>query len=185
MIAQPEFASQGCVFVLKTDKPIYEAGDSPAVEIAASNLTDKPVDAAVWINISASSPSSPMLCMMPIPRVLWSHECRVSLQPGETSTVSVASETKLPAGQNISITLSDNKAAVVAERFHARNSPGALESTIAGSRASGFPTMSLGAMATRYRTCSACRSAWLLPPPCYRFTAAAKAACPGSPTARS
>jgi hypothetical protein len=114
VIAQPQFTSEGCTFTLKTDKPTYEAGDTPGLEVKASNPTDKTVDATVWINISASAPASELSRMMPIPKVLWSHPWQVLLGPGETKTLNIASEVALPAGQNIRMMLSDQKAAVLA-----------------------------------------------------------------------
>ncbi len=114
VIAQPQFTSQGCVFVLKTDKAEYEADDKPAVELKASNPTDKSVETKVWINISASAPISPLSRMLPIPQVLWSHPCVVSLKPGEIRTLSIMSEAKLPAGQTILFTMTDKQRAVLA-----------------------------------------------------------------------
>jgi hypothetical protein len=123
MIARPQLASQGCVFVLKTDKPAYDAGDRPTIEITASNPTAKAADASVWINIASSAPTSAMSRMLPVPRSLWSHQCAVSLEPGQTKTVSVVSEAKLPAGQNILITMGDKDAAVLAGALGARSQP--------------------------------------------------------------
>ena len=51
LIVQPKLASQGCEFVLKTDKAEYDAGDAPAIEVTASNPTDQAVTARVWVNI--------------------------------------------------------------------------------------------------------------------------------------
>ncbi len=114
VIAQPHFTSQGCVFSLKTDKAEYGAGDRPVVEIKTSNPSDRSAVAAVWINISATAPMSPLSRMLPIPQMLWSQRCVVSLAPGETRTLSVTSEAKLPAGQNISFTISDKERTVLA-----------------------------------------------------------------------
>jgi hypothetical protein len=113
VIAQPQFTSQGCVFVLKTDKATYEADETPSFEITASNATDKAVEATVWINIAASSPASAMSRRMVLPTPLWSHECRVDLQPGESKSMTIASEVKLPAGQSISISMTDKNAAML------------------------------------------------------------------------
>ena len=60
LIPQPRLESQGCGFVLKTDKPDYEAGDRPSIEVTASNPADgKAVATKVWVNISARAPASP------------------------------------------------------------------------------------------------------------------------------
>ncbi len=126
VIAQPQFQSQGCTFVLKTDKATYEAGESPAIEITASNPSDKPVHATIWVSISASAPASPMAHRMPMPRSLWSHECVVSLQPGETKNLTIPCDAKLPAGQSISIIMTDKKETIRAASpdIQARVAPG-------------------------------------------------------------
>ena len=113
-IVQPKLASQGCEFTLKTDKPAYQPGETPTLELAATNPTDKPVETSVWLNITASSPRD-MLSRMPIiPKPIWIHECKLTLQPGETKTVSVTADVKLPAGQSIAIGMSDRDTSVIA-----------------------------------------------------------------------
>jgi hypothetical protein len=114
LIVQPRFMSQGCGFVLKTEKAEYEAGDTPAIKVTASNPTDKAVATTVWVNISASAPASPMARMLPVPQVLWSHPCVFNLKPGTSATLSITSEAKLPAGQNISISITDKQRAILA-----------------------------------------------------------------------
>jgi hypothetical protein len=121
VIAQPQFTSQDCVFTLKTDKPTYEAGDKPGLQLTASNPTDKTVDATVWVNILASRPANRAARMMPLPQSLWSHPWQVMLGPGETKTLSIASEVALPGGQDISMVLSDKEAAVLAKQLGVRN----------------------------------------------------------------
>lgn len=114
VIAQPQLTSQDCTFALKTDKASYEADESPVIEVTASNPTDKPVSATVWVTISATAPTSPMSRMLPRPRSLWSHEFAFSLKAGETKSMTAACQTKLPAGQDVRIILSDKKDAVLA-----------------------------------------------------------------------
>jgi len=114
VIAQPQFESQGGVFTLKVDKAGYDAGDKPIIELTASNPTDRPLDATIGINISASSPSNPDSRMPTIPKVLWSQPQVVSLNPGEVKTLSIASDAKLPAGGNVLFTMTDKQRAVLA-----------------------------------------------------------------------
>ncbi len=108
VISQAQLASQGCTFTLKTDKTAYEAGQAPAVEVTASNPTDKPVTASVWVTVTSTSPTSPMSRMLPIPVVLWSHEYAFTLEPDSTKALTAACA-GLPAGGNVGITLSDQK----------------------------------------------------------------------------
>jgi hypothetical protein len=122
-IAQPRLTSHGCLFALKTDKADYEAGDRPSIEIAASNPTEKPADATVWINILATRPTSPLSRMLPTPRSLWSHPQAFRLKARETKTVTVVSEASLPAGEKISITMSDRNEAILARSLGVRNGP--------------------------------------------------------------
>ena len=57
----------------------------------------------------------------PRPQALDQHECKVSLEPRETKTITVKSKVELQAGQMIQITLSDQKQqTVVANRLNVR-----------------------------------------------------------------
>jgi hypothetical protein len=109
IITQPQFRSQGCTFVLKTDKATYEAEQSPVIELTALNPSTNPVDATIWLSIMASAPESAMSRMATRPRTLWSHECVVGLLPKETKKIDVACDAKLPAGQIIYINMTDKK----------------------------------------------------------------------------
>jgi hypothetical protein len=122
IVAQPKLTVDGCVFSLKTDKPAYRAGDEPTLQVEAVNPTDNPVETTVWISMSASSPPSPFARVLMLPKPLWTEKYLVRLRPGETQTVPLATKTKLPAGENISITMSDKNLAVLARAFSVRNS---------------------------------------------------------------
>ena len=113
-IAQPKLTAQKCVFTLKTDKPSYEAGEMPVLQVKAANPTGEPVEAAVWISMSSSSPASMISRVMVLPKPLWTEKCLVKLKPGETKTVTLATEAKLPPGQSVSITMSDKDLTVLA-----------------------------------------------------------------------
>ena len=113
VIAQPQLASHGCTFSLKTDKASYEAGEKPVVEVAASNPTDKPVTASVWVSVTATRPTTPMSRMLSIPRVLWTHEYAFTLEADGTKSLTADCEA-LPAGQNIAILLSDQQNSILA-----------------------------------------------------------------------
>ena len=117
-IAQPELTTQKCVFTLKTDKPSYEAGEMPVLEVKASNPTDEPAEAAVWISMSSSGPALMISRVMVLPKPLWTEKCLVKLNPGETKTVTLATKTKLPAGQSVSITMSDKDLTVLARALN-------------------------------------------------------------------
>ena len=123
-ILQPTFASHGCKFVLKTEKPAYQAGESPAVEVTAANPTDKAVEATVWESILAAEVPSPFSRVLAIPRPTWSKAWSVSLKPGETTTTRLAANVKLTAKQNIMIALSDKERVVMVEELPMRrNTP--------------------------------------------------------------
>lgn len=125
-ITRPKLASQGCEFTLKTDKPAYQPGETPTFELSAANPTDKPVETAVWINVTASSPRD-MLSRMPImPKPIWIHETKLTLQPGETKTASVTADIILPAGQSIAITMSDRDTTVMARTLSVQSQAPAL-----------------------------------------------------------
>jgi hypothetical protein len=114
IITQPQFTSQGCTFVLKTDQPSYEAGQSPVIEVTATNPTDKPVEASVWVSVTSTSPLSRRSRMLVLPTALWSHKYDFSLKPGESKPVSATCAAKLPAGQEVRIILGDKQAGIMA-----------------------------------------------------------------------
>ncbi|MHB1034391.1 MAG: hypothetical protein ACYC35_12530 [Pirellulales bacterium] len=122
IFTQPEFKSQECVFSLKTDKETYEAGQSPTFTVTVSNPTEKPAEATVWIVVSASAPMSRLARMLPIPESVWSHKLTVNLKPGETRKETIETKLSLPAGKDISITLSDKNQAVMAGGLSTRAS---------------------------------------------------------------
>jgi hypothetical protein len=125
-IAQPKLTSQGCTFVLTTDRASYEAGESPVIEVTATNPTDKPVDASVWVTVTGTSPLSRRSRMLTLPSTLWSHQYTFSLKPGESKPLSAKCEAKLPAGQDVRIILGDNKANVLATDLAVPANLGAL-----------------------------------------------------------
>jgi hypothetical protein len=58
--------------------------------------------------------------MIVMPKVLWFHECRVRLKPGERKTIGVAVEVDLPEGKEISINLSDLKQEIMTKDLGVR-----------------------------------------------------------------
>ncbi len=118
LVAQPTLTTQGCLFALKTDQPAYAPGEKPVLEIEGTNATDQPVEATVWVSIWAASPPSPFArVVLPTPAPstpLWVEKCLVSLEPGETKTVTLATEVPLPEGAMVTITMSDKEATVQA-----------------------------------------------------------------------
>ena len=120
-IAQPKLEVGGCVFALKTDKASYRADEMPVFEIEATNTTDAPVEKTVWISMSSSSPPSPLSRVMVLPKPLSIEKYLVSLRHGETKTGRLASKAKLPAGQSVSITMSDKDLTVLARAFSVPN----------------------------------------------------------------
>jgi hypothetical protein len=112
-IGRPQLTSQGCNFTLKTDRETYEEGESPVFEVTATNTTQSPVKATVWVTVSATSPVTRMSRMLPRPHVLSSQEVAFSLEPGQTVSKKVTCEAKLPAGQSVSIVLGDKKSAIM------------------------------------------------------------------------
>jgi hypothetical protein len=112
VIPQPELASHGCTFTVKTDKASYEAGETPSIEVAAVNPTDKPVNVSVWVTVTARSPASGRSRMLSIPLPVWSHEYAFTLSADGKQSLA-AKSAALPAGQTITITLSDQQNAIM------------------------------------------------------------------------
>jgi hypothetical protein len=113
MIAQPKLTINGCELTLKTDKPVYEPGETVTVQIEATNPTDQPVETSVWVTLSATEPGSQFSRRMVMPRPFWSGECKVVVAPGETKTFTRVAEAGLPLGQSISISMSDQQTAAM------------------------------------------------------------------------
>ena len=127
VIAQPKLTVDGCVLSLETDKPVYKAGEAPRLQVKATNPTDQPVETTIWINMSASSPASPLSRMVVLPKPLWTEKCLVSLKPGQTMTVPLDTQTKLPAGESVSITMSDKDLTVLARALSVQSASGQVQ----------------------------------------------------------
>ena len=122
-IARPELTVDGCVFTVKTDKEAYQPGESLTFRVEATNPTDRPVETSAFVGMTARSPALMVSRTLspPRPQALDQHECKVSLEPRETKTITVKSKVELQAGQMIQITLSDQKQqTVVANRLNVR-----------------------------------------------------------------
>ena len=108
----PTLTIEGCQLALKTDKSAYQPGDTPSVIIEAANPTDQPVEVTVALSIMSSSPVSPVSRSLSIPQPMWQGECKVVLGPGETKTFTQATDVKLEAGQNVTISAGDKRQAL-------------------------------------------------------------------------
>jgi hypothetical protein len=116
-IRQPTFASHGCQFSLKTEKPAYQPGESPVLELTAVNPTGKPVEATVWISVLTTENPLAIARTTPMPQTPWSRPWCVSLKPGETKTTRLASDVKLAANQNVTITIGDAGRKIIAKEL--------------------------------------------------------------------
>ena len=111
-IAKPTLTSLGCTFSIATIEEAVKAGDTPTLKLTATNPTDQPVEATITATMTSKAPMSRMSRMMPLPRSLWNRECTIGLKAGETKTLTLSPDVKLPAGQVVSVHLSDKKQAV-------------------------------------------------------------------------
>jgi hypothetical protein len=116
VIGQAQLTSQNCTFSLTTDKAAYEAGQAPKIEVKAVNPTNQPVSTSVWVVVTSTTPTSPMSRMLPMPTVVWSHEYAFQLGPDETKSLS-ADCVGLPALGNVSISMTDQKATIMAGSY--------------------------------------------------------------------
>jgi hypothetical protein len=99
---------------LRTDKPVYQADEMAALQIAARNPTRQSVETRVRIKVLASAPASPLARMLPSPQAIWSQEWAVQLDPGESKIAVLPTDVKLPAGHDIVITIGDQDADILA-----------------------------------------------------------------------
>jgi len=111
-IAKPTLKSLGCTFSLAAIEEAIKAGDKPTLKLTATNPTDQPVEATVSLNMTSMAPMSRVSRMLPMPRSLWKRDCTIGLKAGETKTLTLSPGVKLPAGQVISVQLTDKKKAV-------------------------------------------------------------------------
>ena len=68
---------------------------------------------------------------------MWKQEFTIRLQPGETKTVTAATEYKFPAKQVISVVLSDKKEAILAVTVKVQDDAQAVAPVEAQGRAAG------------------------------------------------
>jgi len=120
-IHAPTLASGGGVFKLQTDQETYQAGDLLELKLQASNPTDQPVDATLFLRMTSTRPMSAMSRTLALPEQLWEEQYVVNLQPGEETRVVLKPNAKLPAGKMISITMSDQEQAIMSTHFGVQN----------------------------------------------------------------
>ena len=108
-IARPTLTSLGCTFSVAAIEEAIKAGDKPTLKLTATNPTDEPVEATVTVTMTSMAPMSRMSRMMPMPRSLWNRECEIGLKAGETKTLTLSPGVELPAGQVVSVQLTDKK----------------------------------------------------------------------------
>ena len=89
---------------------------TPKIEVKAVNPTNQPASPSVWVVVTSTTPTSPMSRMLPMPTVVWSHEYAFQLGPDETKSLS-ADCVGLPALGNVSISMTDQKATIMAGSY--------------------------------------------------------------------
>jgi hypothetical protein len=117
-IANPKITVDGCQVTLSTDKPEYAPGETPVLTVVATNPTSEPVATSVSVSVAASSPASLMSRRLVLPTPVWTGECAVNLQPGETRSFTLETETAIPAGQMVSISMLSKDQAAILTRLH-------------------------------------------------------------------
>lgn len=107
-----EMDAAGCHIKVSTDKAEYQPGDSPTLTLTAKNLTNRPVQNSVQLQILATAIPSLFARVMPVPQSVWAGDCLVSLTPGETKSFVLKADAELAAGQLLTITMTsgDQKA---------------------------------------------------------------------------
>jgi hypothetical protein len=105
-IAHPKLATNGVeiTIALVEDRPL-KPGDEPVFELRLVNTTNQPVAAAVRVAMTSMFPGGLISRIGPMPQNLWQDEYTMTLEPGATNVVSVATKTKLPANSTINVVL--------------------------------------------------------------------------------
>ncbi len=114
-IAVPELTVDDCVFVVSTDKPEYAPGEKPVLTVKATNTGCEPLSASVSLSITATSPASRLSRRLVLPKPLWTGDCPVTLQPGESRTIKLETNAALPAEQMATISMFAKGEAVIAD----------------------------------------------------------------------
>jgi hypothetical protein len=109
-IAKPKLVSHGIEMTLDAvEGGTLKAGGEPAFELTAINTTGQPVTAAIRVEMRASSPAD-MLSRVPrLPSALWQQNLTLTLNPNETTVVSLPARTKLPANSMIAVSLHESE----------------------------------------------------------------------------
>jgi hypothetical protein len=82
-----------------------QAGDEPVFELAADNTTAEPAELTVQLVMTSMSPADAMSRVVRLPASLWECNQRLVLGPHEHKTLTLATRTKLPAKNIISVSL--------------------------------------------------------------------------------
>jgi hypothetical protein len=105
-VLRPTMMVNGCQFTMETPQPV--GGEAkPTVTLKAVNTGKTTADASVWVVVSASKSVSPMARVMPPPHTLGTYERSVHLVSGDNQTLTIPIDVALPAGESISITMTD------------------------------------------------------------------------------
>lgn len=103
-IATPTLTVQGVELTLTADRE-FQAGDEPTLQLKAVNTAGQPVTLHVEVVMTTSAPADRMSRMVVMPSVLCRLPQALELGAHETKSITIATQTKLPAGQLVSIAL--------------------------------------------------------------------------------
>ncbi len=109
VIAQPTLEDNGCKFSIKMDKENYAETDKPVLTVDATNTGKEAITRSVVVTIySRDLNSRSRMPAMALP--LFTKTVEFSLAAGETKTVTVETETTLPAAHAVSLGMSTGNA---------------------------------------------------------------------------
>jgi hypothetical protein len=97
-----------CRFVLSADKAEYLPKEMPVLTLQATNITGKPIEASVALQMLSMITPSPMARVLPTPTPVWNRDCLVKLEPGQTKRLELEPEALLvagPQGAQLTITM--------------------------------------------------------------------------------
>jgi len=107
-IARPKLVAKGVEVTLAPLSGIAQPGDEPVFELAAVNTSTQPAETKVRLLMTSMSPADALSRVIRVPGKLWEGEQSIVLAPKEQKTFRVATGTKLPAKNMISVTLSES-----------------------------------------------------------------------------
>lgn len=106
-ITKPKLSVRGVEVSLAAVAGTERPGDEPVLELGALNTSAETAEIRLRVLMTAMAPPDALSRVVRMPARLWESEQSITLRPNERRTLKLATGTKLPARNIISVTLSE------------------------------------------------------------------------------